>query len=684
VFLFAALHLILASGMPDCSTTGCSSLCSCVESTCGNLYANCTGDSQCNTLLSCMLKCSCDDVICALGCVAGKTLDTISSKVKTCASSCVTSSRVTLYDRKVVPPTWHQVSRASKHQRMHFIIAVKQQNLDLLEDAFWAVAVPSSPKWQQFMTPERIGSIVASKPEHMDAVTRWLDSHTSMDAVVKKTADAIEVRASVGDVERLFDAEVYIFTHDNGHVVLRVMGPHSVPKEIHDVIDLIEGISEFPMHRSSSRKTAKGLQTQSTIAMVSPESLLTMYKVPGDKTASTVSQGPAEFQDDTSYNKDDLKTFFAQMDQPEEVVGDIVGPYDGATPDTEATLDVQYITSIGKKQVNWYWTSDNWMYQWAHNFFNAASIPDAVSISWGWAEDGQCQSGIDQTECQTLGIDAQQFVARVNTEFQKIGLRGVSLFVASGDSGANGRSDSECTDKVLHASFPGSSPYVTAVGATMLKNPEFNLPSQPTACTSQGSGYSCASGGTEVSVSVAEAGFTSGGGFSTYTAMPSYQKAAVKAYLTEEATELPPTTYFNKSNRAYPDVAAMGNNFLIYMDSAGGWSTVGGTSAATPTFAGVAAYLNDLSYKKKGKPLGFMNPLLYQMHKAAPETFTDVTIGDNKCTEYGCFATCKGYQAAKGWDPVSGLGTPVADKMIAYVEKVLDESVKRGPRGMIV
>merc|ERR1711988_665318 len=101
----------------------------------------------------------------------------------------------------------------------------------------------------------------------------------------------------------------------------------------------------------------------------------------------------------------------------------------------------------------------------------------------------------------------------------------------------------------------------------------------------------------------------------------------------------------------------------------GGWSSVGGTSAATPTVAGVSAYLNDYSYKKTGKPLGFLNPLLYQMYAEEPAAFTDVTIGDNRCTEDGCFASCKGYKAAKGWDPVTGLGTPVADKMLAYVEK---------------
>jgi len=296
-------------------------------------------------------------------------------------------------------------------------------------------------------------------------------------------------------------------------------------------------------------------------------------------------------------------------------------------------------------------------------------VPDEVSVSWGWAEDQQCSSGIGQTECQTLGIDSEQYVARVNTEFQKIGIRGVSLFVASGDSGANCRTDGTCTDTVLHSSFPGSSPYVTTVGATMLQPGFSPLKSPPTACSAMGTGYECASGGVEVAVSSQVAGFTSGGGFSTYTAMPAYQKTAVEHYLTEEAAKLPPATYFNRTHRAYPDIAAMGNNFMIYMDSMGGWSPVGGTSASTPTVAGVAAYLNDYSYNKTGKPLGFLNQFLYQMYAEEPAAFTDVTMGDNKCTEDGCFSTCKGYTCAKGWDPVTGLGTPVTSTMLAYLEK---------------
>merc|ERR1712176_1262623 len=164
---------------------------------------------------------------------------------------------------------------------------------------------------------------------------------------------------------------------------------------------------------------------------------------------------------------------------------------------------------------------------------------------------------------------------------------------------------------------------------------------------------------------------TSGGGFSTYTPRPSYQDAAVTGYLKSGVT-LPPSTYFNSSNRGYPDVAALGNGFAVYLNMYGGWTTVGGTSASSPTFAAIAGYLNSAAVNKTGKPLGFLNPLLYKMAEAKPSAFTDIVVGDNKCTEDGCFSTCKGYECTKGWDPVTGLGTPVLTEMLSYVESQLD------------
>merc|ERR1740117_2838262 len=105
------------------------------------------------------------------------------------------------------------------------------------------------------------------------------------------------------------------------------MGPHSVPIEVHASIDFVEGVADFPMHRSSGRKVRKGKVPEADVtAMVCPQTLETLYSVPADAKVTKVSQGPAEFQDDTSYNKQDLKTFFKQTDLPDQTVTDIVGP----------------------------------------------------------------------------------------------------------------------------------------------------------------------------------------------------------------------------------------------------------------------------------------------------------------------------------------------------------------------
>jgi len=481
------------------------------------------------------------------------------------------------------------------------------------------------------------------------------------------------VRATAKVVEELFDTEMHIFSHDFGHDIVRAVGDVSLPADVFNAIDIVSGLTDFPMHgpRNLHRDVAA---TDATSPIVIPESLKTIYKVPAGLKATGISQSVAEFQDDSSYNKQDLQTFFNQTDLPSSTVADIVGPYSGTYPDMEATLDTQYMMGVSEAPEMFYWTTPGWQYEWANNFYSTKTIPESVSISWGWAESGQCQSGIAETECTTLGVDAAGYVARTNTEFQKIGLRGTSLFAASGDSGANGRTDGECTGTALHASFPGSSPYITTVGATQFSKPEYNLDITPTACTALGSGYKCASGGTEVAVSQPVAGFTSGGGFSTYTPMPAYQQSAVQGYLKSGVT-LPPSTYFNSSNRGYPDVAALGNNFAVYLDMYGGWTTVGGTSASSPTFAAIAGYLNSVSVNKTGKPLGFLNPLLYKMAAAQPSAFTDIVSGDNKCTEDGCFSTCKGYECTTGWDPVTGLGTPVLTEMIKYVEAQLDAKV---------
>ena len=92
-----------------------------------------------------------------------------------------------------------------------------------------------------------------------------------------------------------------------------------------------------------------------------------------------------------------------------------------------------------------------------------------------------------------------------------------------------------------------------------------------------------------------------------------------------------------------------------------------GTSASTPVFAGIIARLNAARFAAGKSALGFLNPWLYSLKSG----FTDITHGNNGC--YEAPACCsedlppeqRGFHAVKGWDPASGLGSPIWHELLA-------------------
>ncbi|XP_017599905.1 PREDICTED: transcription initiation factor TFIID subunit 10 [Corvus brachyrhynchos] len=95
--------------------------------------------------------------------------------------------------------------------------------------------------------------------------------------------------------------------------------------------------------------------------------------------------------------------------------------------------------------------------------------------------------------------------------------------------------------------------------------------------------------------------------------MPEYQAAAVGHFL-HSASKLPPSSYFNSSGRAYPDLAALSDNYWVVTNRIPlPW--VSGTSASTPVVAGMVALINDRRLQRGLAPLGFLNPALYQLQK---------------------------------------------------------------------
>lgn len=115
--------------------------------------------------------------------------------------------------------------------------------------------------------------------------------------------------------------------------------------------------------------------------------------------------------------------------------------------------------------------------------------------------------------------------------------------------------------------------------------------------------------------------------------------------------------YFNASGRAYPDVSTVGHNLEIVLN--GETRVLDGTSASAPIFAGLVTLLNDLRMNSGLSPLGFLNPLLYELSETNSGSFKDISVGANNCGGFGPPVCCaNGFLAAPGFDTVSGLGTP--------------------------
>ena len=88
---------------------------------------------------------------------------------------------------------------------------------------------------------------------------------------------------------------------------------------------------------------------------------------------------------------------------------------------------------------------------------------------------------------------------------------------------------------------------------------------------------------------------------------------------------------------------------------------IGGTSAVAPLWAGLIALINE----SIGKPVGFVNPLLYQIVSSAGD-FNDITSGTNGA-----------YSAGPGWDACTGLGSPLGAQIAAALGAPLQAQARK-------
>lgn len=538
-------------------------------------------------------------------------------------------------------------------------IALKQYNINFLQDRLTDISNPLSNNYGNWMNINEINDIISPPKEHTNTVLNWIDRYNITN--VQNYGDSIKFIASPLIIMSMFNISNTIsnnmcFLSNNMYNLKN----YKIPHYLQHVIEFVE------MYSHKTHKNTKinysNPNTQTDDRYFGREPLINLYNVPTYNLQHNVSVGLVEYQSNNGFTNSDINTQQILNDQAINNITNIVGNNVGI--DTETELDVQLVSQAADGVNSWLWQTPYWLYSFAIDFYNKEEVPDTISMSWGWAQDSQC----DIIDCGH--ITSQQYVERVNNEYLKIALRGKTIVVSSGDAGAPGRTNEECdSSRAINPTFPASSPYVVSVGATYVDNDSSTCNYTSPLCLNDG----CITSTNEKSIQFSSVGWTAGGGFDKYqTKTPWWQSIAVKSYI-NSGVILPNQTNYNKNGRVYPDVSAIGHSCPTVIDNQ--LMGVDGTSCSSPIMAGLLSIINNYMWIHHKIKIGFVNPLLYYIHQHCPDCFQDVKEGYNWCTEEMCCddPTNYGFNATIGYDPVSGLGTLNVNNILQFIENVLQK-----------
>ncbi|KAF7939315.1 uncharacterized protein EAE97_007395 [Botrytis byssoidea] len=559
------------------------------------------------------------------------------------------------------PSGWTAASETDSTAAITLTVGLAMQNLDQLEAKLLAVSTPGNAEYGNHLDIDEANALFAPSADASSAVTSWLTSAGARNIV--SDGSTISFATTIEKANSMLNASFKSYT-SNGVTKVRTT-QYSVPDDVAEHIELISPTTYFGKTVANApTKVTKRTTSPSKVTVdascstsITPKCIKELYNI-GNYTPSVSSGsriGFGSFLNESALYAD-LFQYESYFGIPEQNF--TVTLINGATNDQneatassgEANLDVQNIIGVAHPlpvqefitggsppfipNIDFPLPANNSnepylpYYEYLLSQPNSA-LPQVISNSYGDIEDTVPYAYAVRV-CNLIGI---------------MGLRGISVLESSGDTGVGAGcvANDGLNTPYFQPQFPGTCPYITSVGGTQAVAPEV--------AWDDGSG-----------------------GFSNYFPTAWYQVAAVDEYLSKHispSTKEYYESYTNFSGRGFPDISAhsLTPDYQVVYD--GKLSPSGGTSAAAPVVAGILGLLNDARFKA-GKPaLGFVNPLLYLLGKGALNDITGgAAIGCNGVNGQtgtpvpgGAVIPYASWNATKGWDPVTGLGTPNFEKL---------------------
>jgi pseudomonalisin len=557
---------------------------------------------------------------------------------------------------------------------------------------------PASANFHAWLTPQQVGEKFGASANDIQAITDWLQGQGLHVDRIANSRMSISFSGSAANVKATFGTELHRYQVSGETRIAAVGAPH-VPTALVDVIQSVRGLTTvrtrahhaFTQHQSSvlrpgaTRPELSNCQASPCSYFITPADFATIYGVmpvlqqsingAGQSIAivgrAQVSNADIEaFEHITSLPNSDpiLRVPPAGiLPPPASTSCTDTNPDDcgKANDQSEATLDVERaigtapgatIYLVASTDVN---NQDGVFIATEHVIDDTPVFANILSISFGSCESDTQSSG----------------VSYLDQLFSQAAIEGISVLVASGDAGV-AECDSTSMPPKLQLRSPNaicSSSYVTCVGGT-----QFADSSNPVAYWSSVNvtGYASALG------YIPEGGWNepldrknasqvaaSGGGVSAYLPTPSWQTGV--GVPGTQGRYTPDVAFSASQHDGYFTCVASGNGSCVANAKGSfGFLSISGTSASTPSMAGIVALLN----QKLGGPQGNLNPRLYAL-AAIPSNgiFHDATPASSGVTS--CVITipsmCNnsmpgptdlsagltGYPLTTGYDQVTGLGS---------------------------
>ena len=545
---------------------------------------------------------------------------------------------------------------------------------------------PASPLYHQWLTPDQFAARFGMAAQDIDAAQSWLQQQGFSIDSINRSRNAIHFSGSVGMVESAFQTQMHFYTV-NGVKHFAPSTALSVPAALAPVVLNVGNLSDFrprPMH-ITPRARPGFTSSQSGSVFFAPGDIVTTYDLKPLYSGGDNGAGQTIAIMGQSYiHVVDMENFETAAGLPKKDPTLVLVPgtgNDGSTlsgDESESDLDTEWSGAMAPgANIDFVYTGSNTNYTVFDSTAYAVDqkIGNIISISYS-----QCEPYLNQTLYQQM-----------ESTFQQATVQGQTVMSASGDSGSTACSGSSnltaAQQEVEAVNYPASSAYVTAVGGTEISvaDDSENNSTYWVAATSTGSDVL-----TSAKTYIPEIAWNddssqnglsaSGGGPSSLVARPSWQ-SGVPGIPSGSMRLVPDIAFYSSPNQpgylyCTSDTSSWqtGSGGGIgggtqaqqascnqgFRDQATGYLTVaGGTSFATPIFAGMLAVLNQKLNYSTGQ--GNVNPTLYTLAANSANYalgFHDVTTGNNNCTAGGSYcSSTAGYSAGPGYDEVTGLGS---------------------------